>query len=260
MSGITVRRVKFELPATLEEVFPGVDPIDETFLVAFSLTMPYVEPYLIRTMRSVQDRIEDPVLAEQVRAFTGQEAQHFQNHRRANEAVKALLEPSAVAELASIEAGLEADYRRFTDERSDRFNLVYAEGFEAATCAWAMANFRRAAASPESIRFGAWDQMWAWHAAEEIEHRNVAFDAYDAIAGSYVYRVVGSMRCQWHFQRYVGRLQRVLLGALGHPVRRHAPGWWRQARGPYLRTFLPGYRPGALEPEPLVDLVLAQYG
>ena len=42
--------------------------------MAFSLTMPYLEPYLIRTYRSVADDITDPALAADVREFIGQEA------------------------------------------------------------------------------------------------------------------------------------------------------------------------------------------
>jgi uncharacterized protein len=78
MSDITVRRVKFEFPDTpdtLDDVFPGIDPVRESYLVAFSLTMPALEPYLIRTYRSVADKISDPVLAADVREFIGQEAQ-----------------------------------------------------------------------------------------------------------------------------------------------------------------------------------------
>jgi hypothetical protein len=57
---ITVRKVKFEFPDELDDVLPGNDPVRETYMVAFSLTMPYLEPYLIRTLRSVADDITDP--------------------------------------------------------------------------------------------------------------------------------------------------------------------------------------------------------
>ena len=44
---------------------------------------------------------------------------------------------------------LDADYHRYNDTKSDRFNLVYAEGFEAMTCAMAMSSMDRPA-SPSS--------------------------------------------------------------------------------------------------------------
>ena len=97
MSDITVRKVKFEFPDELDDVLPGADLVRETYLVAFSLTMPYLEPYLIRTYRSVADDITDPELAADVREFIGQEAQHFQNHRRINEIIKGQLGPEVAA-------------------------------------------------------------------------------------------------------------------------------------------------------------------
>lgn len=48
---ITVRKVKFEFPDELDDVLAGADPVRESCPVAFSLTMPYLDPYLIRTFR-----------------------------------------------------------------------------------------------------------------------------------------------------------------------------------------------------------------
>ena len=96
---ITVRKVKFEFPDELDDVLPGNDPVRETYMVAFSLTMPCLEPYLIRTFRSVADDITDPGLAADVKEFIGQEAQHFQNHRRINEIIKGQLGASVAADL-----------------------------------------------------------------------------------------------------------------------------------------------------------------
>ena len=130
--------MKFEFPEELDEVLPGNDLVRETYMVAFSLTMPYLEPYLIRTFRSAADDIADAGLAADVKEFIGQEAQHFQNHRRVNEMIKGQLGPTVAAELQTIEDRLDADYCRFNASKSRRFNLSYAEGFEAMTCAMAL--------------------------------------------------------------------------------------------------------------------------
>jgi uncharacterized protein len=259
VADITVRRVKFEFPEDLDDVFPGDDPVAETCLVAFSLTLPALEPYLIRVYRRAADRITDPELAEDLRRFNGQEAQHFQNHRRINDIIKATLDPGIAAELQAIEDELDADYRRF-ETKSLKYNLVYAEGFEAMICAWSMKEFEQTASGKATgSRFGRWQQLWAWHGAEEIEHRTVAFGVYQHLIDRWPYRVYGSLRSQWHFQRYITRFQRVLLASQGLPRRRHIPTWIRIAWRPYLRTFLPGYDPAALQPNPLVGVVLSQY-
>jgi hypothetical protein len=256
---ITVRKVKFEFPEELDNVLPGVDPVRETYLVAFSLTMPYLEPYLIRTFRSVADDITDPGLAADVKEFIGQEAQHFQNHRRINEIIKAQLGPTVAAELQAIEDRLDADYRRFNTSKSRRFNLAYVEGFEAMTGAMALTSIALAEAGQSTISSGPWGELWAWHLAEEMEHRTVAFDLYEHLEGSYPYRVIGSLRAQAHFQRAIDRLQRVLLASQGQPARPHLPSWFRAGRSRYLDTFKRSYDPGLIDPGPIPALILSQY-
>jgi len=53
-----------------------------------SLAMPYLEPFLIKTVMEALPKIEDARLKADVHAFVGQEGQHFQNHRRYNELLK----------------------------------------------------------------------------------------------------------------------------------------------------------------------------
>ena len=256
---ITIRKVKFEFPDELDDVLPGDDLVRETYLVAFSLTMPYLEPYLIRTYRSVIGDITETGLAADVKEFIGQEAQHFQNHRRVNEMIKRQLGADVAGRLQAVEDRLDADYRRFNTSKSRRFNLVYAEGFEAMTCAMAITMFADAEAGEGSDRFGQWQQLWAWHAAEEIEHRTVAFDVYEHLAGSWAYRVTGSLRAQLHFHRAVDQMQQILLESQGAKRRHHLPTWLRNGRGRYLRTFRPGYDPADLDPGQLPAMVLAPY-
>lgn len=261
MTDIVVRKVKFAFPDDLDDVLPGNDLLQESYLVAFSLTMPYLEPYLIRTYRSVLARITDPALADDVRAFIAQEAQHFQNHRRVNEIIRAQLGEEVGATLRAIEDRLDDDYQRFTNEASDRFNLVYAEGFEAMTCAMAITMFEQAAAGTSDVftSFGPWQQLWAWHAAEEVEHRTVAFDVYEHLTASWLRRVLGALRAQWHFHRIVVRLQKVVLASRGSTLRPGLPGWLRQGWRRYLRTFSPRYHPGTIVPNPLLHAVLAGF-
>ena len=136
---------------------------------------------------------------------------------------------------------------------------MYAEGFEAMTCAMALTSIAEAEAGRGSISPGPWGQLWAWHLAEEIEHRTVAFDLYEHLEGSYPYRVAGLLRAQAHFQRAVDDMQRILLGSQGAPAKHHLPPWLRNGRSRYLATFKPGYDPADLEVSPLVALVLAPY-
>ncbi len=261
MTDIVVRKVKFDFPDELDDVFPGDDIVGECYLAAFSLTMPMLEPYLIRTFRSMAHLITDPELSHDVQQFIGQEAQHHRNHSRINAIIHSRLGDDVATQLQALEDQLEADYRRFNATKSAKYNAVYAEGFEAMTCAMALTMFHRASTEGNGPRFGAWQQLWAWHAAEEMEHRTVAFQVYEQTFGGYLYRVYGSLRAQWHFGTCVARLQRVLLVANGQPAKWHMPSWWTKVgRGNYFRTFRPSYDPAALDPGPLAALVLSMYG
>lgn len=214
---------------------------------------------MIRTFRAAADDITDAGLAADVQGFIGQEAQHFQNHRRVNEMIKAQLGTTVAAELQSIEDRLDADYRRFNASKSRRFNLSYAEGFEAMTCAMALTSIAEAEAGRNSMSSGAWGQLWMWHLAEEMEHRTVAFDLYEHLEGSYPYRVIGSLRAQAHFQRTIDRFQRVLLASQGAPAKRHSPPWFAAGRRRYFDTYKPGYNPGEIDPGPIPALILSNY-
>ncbi len=181
---LVVRRPRFEWSADVPLLpFPD-DPAASCELVALSFTLPYLEPYLIRTMRAASKQVDDPDLAADMKAFSGQEAQHHQNHARLNDAVRAQLSKPTATALRALEDRLDADYRRSSANRSLAFNLAYAEGFEAMTFALA----RSMIDSPDSEAIvPEWQAIALWHLAEEIEHRTVTFDAYESIVGSYPY-------------------------------------------------------------------------
>lgn len=262
-SDLVVRRPRWDFAEDLDSVFADPDLAEACFRVAFSLTLPHLEPYLIRTYRGVVDELPDPQLAADVRAFCGQEAQHHRNHARANKAIRDHLGGSTAEQLVAIEDELEADYQRFTAERSLRFNTAYAEGFEAMTCAMAltMLEVRAKQMSDGASVPGAWDQLWAWHLGEEIEHRTVAFDVYHRLGGGYARRVATSVHAQVHYARYLDRLHRVLCHH--HGLRRgplpYVPKLLRAGRRRYLRTFRPSYDPAAIDVPPAVEELLARF-
>ena len=76
----------------------------------------------------------------------------------------------------------------FPEEKGDRWCIGFVEGFEALTTQFALNSLKRPATNhPRTDQ--RWGQLFEWHLAEEIEHRNVAFDIYDHLYGSYGFRV-----------------------------------------------------------------------
>lgn len=264
VAAITVRRPEFEWPTDLP-VLPLTDDCSRSCeLVALSFTLPYLEPYLIRTMRVAAKLVDRPELAAEMKAFSGQEAQHYKNHARVNDLVRSKLQPARATELRALENDLDATYRRFSDEKSLAFNLAYAEGFEAMTFALARSVMR--IADVEGVH-PQWGNLIAWHLAEEIEHRTVTFDAYEAIIGRYPYRVTVGSYAQLHFLRHLLGMAKVLQAdaaggevPLRRVVKEAAVRNWRNGMIPgTLRTLSPSYDPRRVTiPDEVITIAASQ--
>lgn len=197
------RSIPFEFPDDLDPHWKPEDPEFCAMVNGASLAMPYLEPFLVRTMREAVQQLDDPRVREAGRAFNTQEQYHYRTHRRFNELVKA----RGYAELAAIEADMEAAYQRLA-RRPLRARMAYVAGFEAMTLGvtkWLVENRVRL--------FGGGDtrvvSFVLWHFVEETEHKLVAHDVYYASFGggprAYLARVAGvfhgSLDVMWYSMR-----------------------------------------------------------
>ena len=253
MSAITVRRVDFAIPKELPTVFIHGQPEDSFAQIGFSLLLPYLEPFIVRTMKAALEHVVDERLREQVRAFNLQEGQHYRQHQLFNEVFRARGYPR----LAEFEARVAEEYRQFTAEKPLAFNLAYAEGFEAFTAAL-------------SIHFltkrddGAWHptalELFKWHLVEELEHKNVVFDVYNHVLGSYFNRVRVGWFAQQHMLKFTSRVVRYLISASPEIIEEHGGEKASQARlkalrrrmnreflPPMLASHMPWYSPRRLK-------------
>jgi len=234
---IEVRRVPFEFPDDLSPVWHSGHHEWSHMINGASLTMPYLEPFLIATLREARGEIHEPAILEEVAGFVGQEGQHFRTHRRYNE----LLKKNGYPELAAVEEAMKRSYERMKHKRSLAFRLAYAAGFESMTLGvtdWLVGN--------RVELFGGSDTRVAsfvlWHMVEEVEHKRVAFDAYQAAVGKYWHRVLGVA---------TGSVHVFLWSRKGCIVMLKADGQWRNLRSRlrlWRRTasFFAAVVPGAL--------------
>jgi len=194
----------FGFPETIDpEILPG-RPEESFAYMGISVILPYLEPYLIWVMKAALPKIRDRELRNQVERFIAQEGQHYRQHIAFNNAA-GVSRPAAIREL---EVDIEATYARYASSRSLRFNLAYAEAFEAATTAVGLAAFETNLfddmhATPADI--------WQWHLIEELEHRTVAFDVYRHMFDDYRYRVAVSAFVHGQLVRFAARVAKVLL-------------------------------------------------
>jgi predicted metal-dependent hydrolase len=242
---IEIRKIPFEFGKDINPLWNPAMQEWSHMVNGASLTMPYLEPFLIKNIREALPQITDPGLLEDARAFVGQEAQHYTNHRRYNEMLKARGYP----ELAAVEDSMTAGYEQLS-KRSLSWRLAYTAGFETMTqgvTEWLI--------NDRQYLFGDADPVVSslvlWHMVEETEHKSVAFDVFQAVSGSYWLRAVGLVYGSLH----VGFLSR-----RGYRAMLKRDGQWNQWRsrlrlwamvgrffvkvGPaMIRALLPGHHP-----------------
>ena len=262
MHPIPVRKMEFEIP-TAEDFNPkwAADNIGASYATTgVSLYVAYLEPFLVKSLRRVLDRVTDPELKENVDRFCRQEAQHYMQHERFNEAILGLGYPGLRERFDE----LKDDFEMFLNEKSDRWCVGFVEGFEAYTTQSALGAFKaRVFDHPRTDKRFA--ELFKWHLAEEIEHRDVAFDIYEHLYGDYLFRVKMCYIAQSHIWRFildcmkimspvdvvrfddsykVTALHRAIATAVVAPM--------------FIRTWMPWYSPHRYEvPESVLNLSAA---
>jgi uncharacterized protein len=125
---LVIRDFSFDFPVDLDPVWIPGNPVRSHLFNGFSLTMPYLEPLLIRSMVKAQEHISDRDLLDDMAGFNQQEGHHYKCHRRYNELLKA----NGYPELEELEQHMTEDYVRLKT-RSLRTQLAYSAGFESMT-------------------------------------------------------------------------------------------------------------------------------
>ena len=181
---LAVRRVRFQWPDDLDPIWTPRTPELAIAANAVSMLMPHAEPYVVASTKAALDEglIEDPDLAADAQAYLGQEAQHHGQHRKLNDLL--------VDHYPSLQRPDRAIAWVFTKlgNRSTRFGLAFAAGFE--TIAFVAARWVDKHLSVLRDAEPVAATLFLWHLAEEVEHKRVAFDVYQASGG-------GRIRYAW---------------------------------------------------------------
>ena len=190
---MTVRRMQFPYPDSLKAWWNPARPEFSHVVNAASLAMPYLEPYLIETMRKAKKEITDPKLLKEVDLYIGQESTHFRQHQQFNKRLAGL----GYRSVPLHEEILKADYEALGRSRSFAFNIAYAEGFEAMAL-----TIGHMLVEEREFLFGGADpgvsSLVLWHFVEEIEHKCVTYDVFKALDGRYLWRIYGLFYAMIH--------------------------------------------------------------
>jgi predicted metal-dependent hydrolase len=179
---IPPRRIDFNFSAeNVPRYYVGNDPFLTTFVTALSSLFPEGEFFFVEAVRHYRDRITDPALKADVSGFIGQEALHSLAHKAFNDA--ATVQGFPVDKLDRDVGMLLRLVKRVTPPI---FQLAVTAGLEHCTAIFTEMLLKREDVmelfSPE-IR-----NLYLWHSVEENEHKNVAFDVYQTVSGSYILR------------------------------------------------------------------------
>ena len=205
-SQMIVRRMRFFHPDTLNGQWNPARPEFSHIVNAASLGMPYLEPYLIATIRQARARITDPTLLAEIDLYVGQESTHFRQHQQFNKRLADL----GYQSVPQMEAVLKADYAGFAAGRSFAFNLAYAEGFEALalTIGHMLIEDRQYLFADGEASVAS---LVLWHFVEEIEHKSATYDVFKALDGRYVWRIYGLLFAMVHIMGRTRQGYRALL-------------------------------------------------
>lgn len=147
----------------------GNDPFKSRFFDSVSLLFPDGERYFIESVRKYRHLIKDEKLDQAVSDFIKQEAQHSIAHTKMND----VLETHGLP-VTQITQEANEIFKWMSENFTPRFNLTLTAAFEHLTAMMCETFYgEKAVFEPADPYVRA---LLAWHAIEEMEHRDVAFD------------------------------------------------------------------------------------
>lgn len=247
--GIVPRNdLDFGLDGDIPRHWFGGDVFKTRFFDAMSLLFPEGERYFIECVRDYRGQVTDPELAEQVRHFIFQEAQHGMQHTRFN---NRLAEQGVAVD--KILAYNKKILRFFRKHLPKKLTLAHTAAVEHLTAIMAHGFFERQSMFEDAdARMRA---LYMWHGIEEIEHKAVAFDVMTRVAKvNYLVRCFALLWGSVLFPFYTFRIMRHMFDVDG--IEHRGRLWLRGLRwlyGPgglypplmkhYFSYYLPGFHP-----------------
>jgi predicted metal-dependent hydrolase len=223
MSALTVRKLNVDLSRGFDRHWMGGDAYRTAFMNALSMTFPLGEQLFIDSVREVPlERLPDAALRAEVQDFIGQEATHRFLHEQFNAELVRQGYPF------TLQGRLEWRIRRMQKLTTlDRLAITCAlEHYTAMLADYVLRHPDWLRTADAQLR-----TLWSWHAAEETEHKGVAFDVYRAAGGGYRKRAFWYVYTSVAF--WIDTLQQT-----AHNLRRDGALWRWRTWASVARTWL----------------------
>ena len=247
---ITPRDRRFGREAAAPRLWHGGSVEATAIYNALSTTVPAGEAFFVESVRAFRNGAP-PKLAEEIRAFTTQEAIHSREHDAFNK--RATL---SGYDLTKLEAQVEKRLA-ITRDRPPIVSLAATMALEHFTAILAhqlLADPRHLARAEQETA-----DLWRWHAVEEIEHKGVAYDTWLHATRDWSpwkrwkvkAKVMLYVTRNFIVDRTSGALEllrqdgitgpRAWAGLMWHVWIR--PGMFRKIAAAWAKVFLPGFHP-----------------
>lgn len=182
LANIPPRRLDFEFsPAKVARHYYAGNAFASTFLTALSSLFPHGESFFVESVRNYRDRITDPLMKAQVAGFIGQEAMHSKEHIAFN--AMATEQGYPVDKLDRDVGRLLKAVQAVAPHSVQLAVTVCLEHYTAIIAEMLLRDPEVQQCFSDDTR-----PLWLWHALEENEHKNVAFDVFQKVSGSYAIR------------------------------------------------------------------------
>jgi len=186
---VSYRRMRFDFEQGFERYWHSQSPFKSMFWTQLSTAFDPGERFFIDSARALANKTDDAQLLAEIAEFCKQEGHHTAQHLKFDK-LNASMGIDVEATRRLYERIL-AWARRSTDATE---MLAVTCALEHFTSGFADVFFRNphiSAGADPRVR-----ALWAWHAAEESEHRGTCFDLYRAIGGGY-WKRIGTMLVAW---------------------------------------------------------------
>jgi len=252
-----IRNLHFEAVASVPRHWHGAGRSVTTFFDNLSVLFPAGERFFMASVRAYDDQVTDESLKAAVRVFCGQEGIHAREHVRYNEMLASLGYPVPAME-KRVKRILRGTAKRLTPRRQLAVTCAL-EHFTALLGQLVLTDPKVLEGADETMA-----ALWRWHAAEENEHKAVAYDVFNAVGGTYGERVsimlsatvvfwakvleqqVRMMRVDgtvWSVNEWVGLVWFLFV----------KPGGMRGVVRQYFDYFRPSFHPNDIDSRPVVE-------
>jgi uncharacterized protein len=178
------RKPDFNFDEEYPKHWLGESPFKTHFLNSLTIIFPTGEKYFTRSIKNCLNQVESELLVKEAKLFIKQESEHSKEHEKFFKILK-----DQGYQYSNLVGALDQLVTEVLEPYLDKkTNLSITAGLEHITALLSEISLEEnfLDSAPQKLQ-----DLFNWHAAEEIEHRSVAFDVLQEITKSYSKRIQG---------------------------------------------------------------------